>query len=165
MTASPEVGTTRDTSTVVTRNLAYTNNPHSCSLVTLPPGPIYLIPTTQTVCQQIGLHLESSYRTETCPLRVVHLCAATGFSGVMPTRLSGSLSYSSDNLCSPTPRGWREPWNINLQRGRIFGLVLFKRRVTDQEVGLAEQRQLVARAGMRFLVLYRIIEQDLELVK
>ena len=54
---------------------------------------------------------------------------------------------------------------MTLQRGRIFGVVLFKRRVTDQEVGLAEQRQLVARAGMRFLVLYRIIEQDLELVK
>ena len=30
-------------------------------------------------------------------------------------------------------RGWREPGNMTLQRGRIFGLVLFKRKVTDQE--------------------------------
>ena len=28
-------------------------------------------------------------------------------------------------------RGWREPGNMTLQRGRIFGLVLFKRKVTD----------------------------------
>ena len=38
-------------------------------------------------------------------------------------------------------RGWREPENMILQRGRIFGLVLFKRRVTDQGVGPAWQRQ------------------------
>ena len=54
---------------------------------------------------------------------------------------------------------------MTLQRGRIFGLVLFKRRVTDQGVGPAGQRQLVAGAGNRFLVQFRIIEQDQELVK
>ena len=51
-----------------------------------------------------------------------------------------------------------------LQKGRIFGLVLFKRRVTDQEVELAGQRQSGAGAGKRFIVLFRIIEQDQELV-
>ena len=30
-------------------------------------------------------------------------------------------------------RGWREPGNKTLQRGRIFVLVLFKKRVLDQE--------------------------------
>ena len=30
---------------------------------------------------------------------------------------------------------------MTLQRGKIFGLVLFKRRVTDQEVGPALRRQ------------------------
>ena len=54
---------------------------------------------------------------------------------------------------------------MTLQRGNIFGLVLFKRRVTDQEVGPAGQRQSGAGAGKRFLVLFRIIEQDQELVK
>ena len=44
-------------------------------------------------------------------------------------------------------RGWREPGNMTLQRGRIFGLVLFKRRITDQGVGPAWQRQSGARAG------------------
>ena len=58
-----------------------------------------------------------------------------------------------------------EPGNMTLQRGRIFGLVLFKRRVTDQEVGHAGQRQSGAGAGKRFLVLFRIIKQDRELVK
>ena len=52
---------------------------------------------------------------------------------------------------------------MTLQRGRIFGLVLFKRRVTDQGVGPAGQRQLVAGAGERFLVLFRMIKQDQEL--
>ena len=54
---------------------------------------------------------------------------------------------------------------MTLQRGRIFGLVLFKRRVTDQEVGPAGQRESGAGAGKRFLVLLRIIEQDQELIK
>ena len=54
---------------------------------------------------------------------------------------------------------------MTLQRGRIFGLVLFKRRETDQEVGPAGQRQSGAGAGRIFLVLLRIIEQDQELVK
>ena len=49
---------------------------------------------------------------------------------------------------------------MTLQRGRILGLVLFKRRVTDQEVGPAGQRESGARAGKIFLVLLRIIEQD-----
>ena len=39
------------------------------------------------------------------------------------------------------------------------------RRVTDQEVGPAGQRQSGAGAGKRFLVLFRMIEQDQELVK
>ena len=46
-----------------------------------------------------------------------------------------------------TGRGWREPGNMILQRGRIFGLVLFKIRVTDQGVGPAWQRQSGAGAG------------------
>ena len=50
-------------------------------------------------------------------------------------------------------RGWREPGNMTLQRGRIFGLVLFKRRVSDQGVGPAGQRKSGAGAGERFLVL------------
>ena len=54
---------------------------------------------------------------------------------------------------------------MTLRRGRIFGLVLFKRRVTDQEVWLAGHRQSGAGAGKRFLVLFRIIKQDGELVK
>ena len=62
-------------------------------------------------------------------------------------------------------RGWREPGNMTLQRGRIFGLVLFKRKVTDQEGRPAGQRQSGAGAGRIFLVLFRIIEQDQELVK
>ena len=61
--------------------------------------------------------------------------------------------------------GWREPGNMTLQRGRIFGLVLFKRKVTDQEGRPAGQRQSGAGAGRIFLVLFRIIEQDQELVK
>ena len=51
-----------------------------------------------------------------------------------------------------------------LQKGRIFGLVLFKRRVTDQEVGHAGQRQSGAGAEKRFLVRFRIIKEDQELV-
>ena len=54
---------------------------------------------------------------------------------------------------------------MNLQRGRIFGLVLLKRSVTDQKVGSAGQRQSGAGAGKRLLVLFRIIEQDQELLK
>ena len=54
---------------------------------------------------------------------------------------------------------------MTLQSSRIFGMVLFKRRVTDQEVGPAGQRQSGAGAGKRFLVLFRIIERDQELVK
>ena len=50
-------------------------------------------------------------------------------------------------------------------RGRIFGLVLFKRRVTDQKVGPAGQRESGAGAGKIFLVLLRIIEQDQEFFK
>ena len=38
-------------------------------------------------------------------------------------------------------RGRREPGNITLQRGRIFKLVLFKKKVRDQEVGPADQIQ------------------------
>ena len=53
---------------------------------------------------------------------------------------------------------------MTLQRGRIFEMVLFKRRVTDQGAGPAGQRQSGARAGKRFLVLFRIIEQDQELI-
>ena len=54
---------------------------------------------------------------------------------------------------------------INQFSGRIFGLVLFKERVTDQEVWPAGQRQLGAGGGKRLPVLFRIIEQDQELVK
>ena len=50
---------------------------------------------------------------------------------------------------------------MTLQRRRIFGLVLFNRKVSDQGAGPAGQRQLGA--GERFLVLFRIIEQDKEL--
>ena len=49
---------------------------------------------------------------------------------------------------------------MTLQRGRIFGLVLFKKRVTDQGVVPPGQRQSGAGAGKRFPVLFRIIEQD-----
>ena len=44
--------------------------------------------------------------------------------------------YSNTNcilLHTVLCRGWREPGNKTLQRGRIFWLVLFKRRVSDQE--------------------------------
>ena len=54
---------------------------------------------------------------------------------------------------------------MTLKRGMIFGLVLFKRGVTDQEVGPAGQRQSGAGAGKRFSVLIRITEQDQELIK
>ena len=53
-----------------------------------------------------------------------------------------------------------EPGNMILLR---FGLYLFKRRVTAQEVGSAWQRQLGAGAGEEFWVLLKIIEQDQEL--
>ena len=54
---------------------------------------------------------------------------------------------------------------MTLQRGSIFGLVLFKRKITDQERRPAGQRQTEAGAGRIFLVLFRIIGQDQELVK
>ena len=54
-------------------------------------------------------------------------------------------------------RGWKEPGNMSLQRGRIFGLVLFKRKVIDQDVGPAGRRQSGAGVGKRFLVLLGII--------
>ena len=52
-----------------------------------------------------------------------------------------------------------------LQKGRIFGLVQFKRRVADQRVGPAWQRQSGAGAGAGegFLVLFKMIEQNHEL--
>ena len=62
-------------------------------------------------------------------------------------------------------RGWKEPGNKTLQRGKIFGLVLFKIGVIDQEGRPAGQRQSGAGVGKRFLVLFRITEQDQELVK
>ena len=62
-------------------------------------------------------------------------------------------------------RGWREPGNKTLQRGRIFSLVLFKKRVPDQEGRPAGQRLSGAGAGKRFPVLFRIVEQDQELVQ
>ena len=71
-----------------------------------------------------------------------------------------NASYMTNEI-----RGSREPGNMTLQRGRIFGLVLFKRKVTDQEGRPAGQRQSGAGAGRIFLVLFRIIEQDQELVK
>ena len=51
---------------------------------------------------------------------------------------------------------------MTLQRGRIFGLILLKKRVSDQRVGPARQRQTGAGAGGRFLVLFIIIKQDQE---
>ena len=60
--------------------------------------------------------------------------------------------------------GLREPGNLTLQRGRLLGMVLFKRRVTGQEVGPAGQRQSGAGAGKIHLVLFRVTEQDRELV-
>ena len=61
---------------------------------------------------------------------------------------------------------YREPGNKTLQRGRIFRLVLFKKRVTDTEMGPAGQKQSGAGAGKRFLVyfFFIIIEKDQELV-
>ena len=53
-----------------------------------------------------------------------------------------------------------EPGNMTLLRHMIFDLVLFRRRVTEQEVFPAGQRQSGAVAGKRFLVLYRISDQD-----
>ena len=44
-------------------------------------------------------------------------------------------------------RRWMEPGNMTLQRSRIFRMVLFKMRITDQGVGPAWQRQSWARAG------------------
>ena len=51
-------------------------------------------------------------------------------------------------------KGSREPGNITLQRGRKFGLVMFERRVTEQGVGPAWQRQSGAGAGKGSLVLF-----------
>ena len=79
-----------------------------------------------------------------------------------PSLTSEEPSLPSEEHCL---RGWREPGNKTLQRGRIFLLVLFKKRVPDQEGRPAGQRQSRARAGKRFLVLFRIIEQDHESVQ
>ena len=54
----------------------------------------------------------------------------------------------------------REPGNMNLQRGKIFGLFMFKRRVSDQGVGPAGQKYSGAGSGERFQVPFKIIEQD-----
>ena len=54
---------------------------------------------------------------------------------------------------------------MTLQICRIFGMVLFKRRETNLEGGPVGQRQSGAGAGRVYLVLFRIIEQDQELVK
>ena len=51
---------------------------------------------------------------------------------------------------------------MTLQKSKIFRLVLFKRRITEQVVGPDWQRQSGARAGRVFLVLFKIIEQDQE---
>ena len=51
------------------------------------------------------------------------------------------------------------------QRGGIYGFVVIKGRVTDQEVWPAGQRHLGARAENRFLVLFRKIKQGQELKK
>ena len=59
----------------------------------------------------------------------------------------------------------RETGNTTLQRDRIFALVLFKITLTDQEVGPAGQRQSGGETGKRFLVLFRINEQEQELAK
>ena len=61
--------------------------------------------------------------------------------------------------------GEKGPREHDFTEGRICGLVLFKRRVTDHEVGPAGRRQSGAKAGKRFLVLFKIIEQFQELVK
>ena len=53
---------------------------------------------------------------------------------------------------------------MTLKRGRLFGLVLFKRRVSDQGVGPAGQKQSGAGAGEKYRVLFRIIKQDNKLV-
>ena len=49
---------------------------------------------------------------------------------------------------------------MTLPRGRIFGLVLFKGRVTDQELGPDGQKQSGVGTGKRFLVLFKIIKLD-----
>ena len=79
-----------------------------------------------------------------------------------------SLQFKSLHITalhSTLTRGWREPGNETLQRGRIFLLVLFKKRVPDQEGRPAGHWHSRAGAGKRFLVLFRIIEQDQELVQ
>ena len=48
---------------------------------------------------------------------------------------------------------------MTLQIGRLFGLVLFKRKVTDKEVGPPGQRQ--SGTTKRFLVLFRTRPGDL----
>ena len=62
-------------------------------------------------------------------------------------------------------QGMEEPGEKTLQRGRIYGLVLLMRRATDHEGRPAWQRQAEAEAGKKFLGLFRLIEQDQELVK
>ena len=73
--------------------------------------------------------------------------------------------FLSQKVSSNLGRGWKEPGNKTLQGDRILLLVLFKKRVPDQEGRPAGQRQSGAGAGKRFLVLFRIIEQDQELVQ
>ena len=77
----------------------------------------------------------------------------------------GQTTHNAQTDIATYSRGWREPGNKTLQKGRIFSLVLFKKRVPDQEGRPAGQRQLGAGAGKRFLVLFRIIEQGQELIQ
>ena len=97
----------------------------------------------------------------------------TGSSSTTSTTSTSSVSSTSRRSTGLHPhiysrlwlfhRGWREPGNMIVQRGRIFRLVLFKRRETDQGVGPAWQRQSGAGAGEGILVLFKIIEQYQEL--
>ena len=73
--------------------------------------------------------------------------------------------FFSDKKNYVFSRGRREPGNKTLQRGRIYGLVLFMRRITDQEGRPGGQRQSGAGTGKKFLVLFGLIEQEQELVK
>ena len=52
---------------------------------------------------------------------------------------------------------------LYIEAGYLDWMALFKRRVSDQGVGPAGQRQSGAGAGKRFLVRFRIIVQDLKL--
>ena len=52
-------------------------------------------------------------------------------------------------------RGWREPRNKTLQRGRICGLVLYMERVTDQEGRAAWQRHNFQKKFFLYIVFYK----------